>query len=714
MSRENWHNLATTTTTGDVDDWRQLFQHRPLKGRTTDPEAMDFDEASDLFLQGLKLARRGDLKAGRAQIATAYLLDTRSINWVPFLPEDHEARDAAMDFTFHCKLMEDRSYGALVLKIMAADYLGNGPEGQTFIGSAMKTIQVLLEDIAQHPQHEASSEEGGLLGGCMTRTKLLYHRSSLHMAMGNHNKAIKDLTKALKIDPKYTQARDARASLWACLELRDYATLHAEYNRIVGEVHPDSRGLDVAYGWLAFMTLKDSNLGTVQEAKQFFEKCLRAQIRREDLYGKRKNGEDPDILQLCKKMFTNFANGPLEVRKFRADCDAAILSGRMEDLQIPATMQVIPQPQQQDADSSLRHKCLKCGKTAADVRKRLSKCSRCKLVSYCSKDCQSADWKGHKVFCKIAANKKTPPALSPEATVEQETPKPVEAKTPISDMNGNARAAARMEDELRSLYQEFGNGFAEWWHEKTVQERGAVLLDMTNNTLPHEMPCPAQIHAELERGISSRYAFDCCVVIAAGPCGCAKDPNDHKVHQYPDRLLHELHVRTMDPKRAEAGDYDIVTMMRDGGVFPSLPGDRAIVAPNHAEGPEKHDIDVVVVVDACPEAEREKLRKMVTDGLVMDASVAFFLMVRKLYWLQLLIKLFDLYQEQVRRSLPTHPLERLRGCEYCHQTCEEDDAVRCKTCEVTWWCCQGCVEASVHGRNCPVGTPSESRVLFTW
>jgi hypothetical protein len=150
MSRENWHNLVTTTGNEDV------FQHRSLKGRTTDPEAMDFDEASDLFLQGLKLARRGDLKAGRAQIATAYLLDTRSINWVNVLPQDEEARYMVLDLKLHCELTEGDSYGAMVLRIMAANFLGNGPEGQTLIGSAMKTIELLLEDIAQFPQHGAS------------------------------------------------------------------------------------------------------------------------------------------------------------------------------------------------------------------------------------------------------------------------------------------------------------------------------------------------------------------------------------------------------------------------------------------------------------------------------------------------------------------------------------------------------------------------------
>ena len=32
----------------------------------------------------------------------------------------------------------------------------------------------------------------------------------------------------------------------------------------------------------------------------------------------------------------------------------------------------------------------------------LYRCSRCKCISYCSKDCQVKDWKNHKAFCVAA------------------------------------------------------------------------------------------------------------------------------------------------------------------------------------------------------------------------------------------------------------------------------------------------------------------------
>ncbi|CAH0395195.1 unnamed protein product [Bemisia tabaci] len=48
--------------------------------------------------------------------------------------------------------------------------------------------------------------------------------------------------------------------------------------------------------------------------------------------------------------------------------------------------------------------CSKCGdekrKNPTAKQQSLLKCSRCKTVQYCSVDCQKADWKQHKVFCK--------------------------------------------------------------------------------------------------------------------------------------------------------------------------------------------------------------------------------------------------------------------------------------------------------------------------
>ncbi|KAJ0109441.1 mynd zinc finger [Diaporthe amygdali] len=43
--------------------------------------------------------------------------------------------------------------------------------------------------------------------------------------------------------------------------------------------------------------------------------------------------------------------------------------------------------------------CYKCGKIQADIGKKLSVCSRCKVASYCDHDCQKAHWSAHKPSC---------------------------------------------------------------------------------------------------------------------------------------------------------------------------------------------------------------------------------------------------------------------------------------------------------------------------
>lgn len=44
---------------------------------------------------------------------------------------------------------------------------------------------------------------------------------------------------------------------------------------------------------------------------------------------------------------------------------------------------------------------MNCGQGPHNDGVKLSKYARCKNVSYCSKDCQRADWKNHKGSCKL-------------------------------------------------------------------------------------------------------------------------------------------------------------------------------------------------------------------------------------------------------------------------------------------------------------------------
>ena len=47
---------------------------------------------------------------------------------------------------------------------------------------------------------------------------------------------------------------------------------------------------------------------------------------------------------------------------------------------------------------TLASKCENCG-SAPEVRKKLRKCERCQMVSYCGRECQVAHWKEHKPRC---------------------------------------------------------------------------------------------------------------------------------------------------------------------------------------------------------------------------------------------------------------------------------------------------------------------------
>jgi hypothetical protein len=69
--------------------------------------------------------------------------------------------------------------------------------------------------------------------------------------------------------------------------------------------------------------------------------------------------------------------------------------GGAETQEIYEKIAAVPKTKTTRAD---KYTCAFCGKTRAD--KALMCCSRCKMVSYCSKECQISHWKHHKKECK--------------------------------------------------------------------------------------------------------------------------------------------------------------------------------------------------------------------------------------------------------------------------------------------------------------------------
>jgi len=55
--------------------------------------------------------------------------------------------------------------------------------------------------------------------------------------------------------------------------------------------------------------------------------------------------------------------------------------------------------------------CIKCGKSQTELSHPLKFCAKCKQGSYCSRECQTADWKSHKKNCGKVESLDGGPAL---------------------------------------------------------------------------------------------------------------------------------------------------------------------------------------------------------------------------------------------------------------------------------------------------------------
>ncbi|GFH52316.1 hypothetical protein CTEN210_08792 [Chaetoceros tenuissimus] len=397
MSRTQWASYSESRH-NEVDVDVDKFRHVPLAPKTSDPEALKFDKASEIFLTGLRNARNGNLKTACEQIATAFLLDERSIKFAPILPPSasKEMEFLMLDAMLLYKLSEvaeqDYSNGSDVFNLMGGFLFGHKEGGQETIAETMQSIENLIGWLEKKPWIE--HPDSGILGGYLTRARLYYLRSSLQMTMGNIKKAVKDLSSSLKCDPCYTKAREGRASLWSSYNLKSDAVIHREYLRVMKESHPDDRSLEIIYARLAVTTLRDPTLGTLAEAKEYYKKSIQASLRHREIYGKKQNTDE--AISLLKAEFQKLKKDP-SATKMREDLDKLAANKTENGESILKAMDV--------PLGDKKHLCLKCGKKEQEDGSKLMKCSRCKSVSYCSRQCQAKDWKEHKTYCEMTATK---------------------------------------------------------------------------------------------------------------------------------------------------------------------------------------------------------------------------------------------------------------------------------------------------------------------
>jgi len=704
MSREKWFKDAAPQKKLNGETLKDLFDSntRTTLKPTDDPDVALWEEAIELFENGTRLARLGDLAAASPQIACAYLLDGRSIKFIVICKEGDRYKNQFIDYELVTKLIQRdvNSFASMVLVIMLGHFLGtNSVYGQAMIGQAFQAIEGLLEAIDQNPGIE--KKENHILGGCLTRPILLYQRSSLHMAMGNLKKATKDLTKALAIDEHFTSAREARASVWASSHLKDRKTVHNEFNRVIKEVHPDNRGNEVYYAWLAMTILDDPNLGTKEDVMAYYKQSLKAKYRRNELYGPRSKSEEPPVVQVLEQRLQltpdiqNFLKSLAEVQN---GFDGISIKSGVES-------------------SKVKRCCVKCG-ISEGTKGKLMQCSRCKLAYYCSKDCQKADWKSHKEFCKTVSKqeekaKSTTSTTSPKPSSIDVSGKSTQsredraAKEELDSMEGNVGAAKRLHTELCKLYKEHGNLFADWWKGMSRSKKVAILKDVTYNTLYDTKPSFEEVRRDLSGNSPnlSRVLFEYNIKNLVGSCKCTGSCG----HYYNETILHEMADWTTHLSRKEEMELHLCNLMKKQGHYPDLfGGNVAIVLPKEDGGFG----DPMVFTDDAPDEVKQEYKDLIMNGSLYDASVAQFLVSRKVHSIRLLVKLFDEYQIAIRRCPTSNSVERLMGCRHCSRSCEDATFSRqCSTCKVAWFCCLGCMIAAGH-ETCPMGVECDSKVMF--
>jgi TPR repeat protein len=107
-------------------------------------------------------------------------------------------------------------------------------------------------------------------------------------------------------------------------------------------------------------------------------------------------------------------------------------------------------------------KCKVCAKDGCGALiDESNKCSRCRLVYYCSRDCQRADWKAHKAKCNAAVEEKA-----------------------AQD------ARANKQSRMRTAAKGAGAGAGADANHDAVEEECPICLDLLVDPLS---PCPAQL-----------------------------------------------------------------------------------------------------------------------------------------------------------------------------------------------------------------------------
>lgn len=306
---------------------RKRAHHVPLRLRTSDPEALAWDEAVQMFRSGLAHCRAGDFHQGTPKIACAYLMDTRAVLFMPTLP-DEEAGLSFIDMPLLEQLLEyDRSdsYASQVLMVYVAILFSSAQDGD----SKKRVLQALFESskLLNNLYNDQTLENRGL--GTFKRTTVHKLRSTLYLSIWDMPKAAKELTDALQINPRLAGLRFTRACLLAVEPGANYEVLYKEFLQVVEDSHPDARELREAYAWIAKLSMDHGfGGGTEASVEMYVQKSVIAAARCRELYGVQTKSSIEEEMELS-----------FHGRRSKPQWDG--LESREDDIAVPQTRRLV-------------------------------------------------------------------------------------------------------------------------------------------------------------------------------------------------------------------------------------------------------------------------------------------------------------------------------------------------------------------------------------
>lgn len=431
--------LRATSRRTNTDDMsiakiiESMTPHANLK-ETDDPEAQDYLKAHEMFKRGLRCAQSGDLAQAKVLIVAAFLLDERAIVFGSDYPPEVPVLDTTLVAAMikHTLAAVDEYLQDYLLYVVIA-FSGLSAENRRtelqVVQIGMNVLDFALQYLRDHPEAEGD-RESGMLGGMLRRARLHELKAALYSRMGNMKQCMKSLADALASDPKGPE-KDVKTSMifkWAGYDMKPNKEVHDELKAWLDDSHPDSRHRFFAYSWLAILTFRDYACGTYDDAVVWFRKANAAKDRLVYLYGP--GGAElyinNPVWEHARRHFP-VSEGGIGCRDLefmtarRRNIDKRVaesipdLQRRLQRVAIrrnddTGRLERVAIERNDDTDDGKQtgsfSSCIKCGSGSSnDGGPKMLMCA-CKIVYYCSKECQTEHWPNHKAQCKMARETK--------------------------------------------------------------------------------------------------------------------------------------------------------------------------------------------------------------------------------------------------------------------------------------------------------------------